>query len=69
MEPGILQAVLDTLEHVAETTSDGQARGTAVGLFATVQRFCFLVCLCTLTPVLAVLNNVSERLRKKISTY
>ena len=60
MEKGVLEAVLATLEHVADTTSDGSARGKAVGLIASIKQFAFIVCLCSLCPVLTVLNQASE---------
>lgn len=63
-QDGVLKAILNTLEHVADTTSDGQVRGTAVGLIATVNSFRFILCLCVITPVLSVLNDVSEVLQK-----
>ena len=56
----MLEAVLATLEHVADTTSDGSARGKAVGLIASIKQFAFIVCLCSLCPVLTVLNQASE---------
>jgi hypothetical protein len=59
MEPGVLSAVVETLEYVASTTSDGKARGTAVGLIATITKYEFIVSLCSLAPVLTVLNEVS----------
>ena len=57
---GVLQAILNTLEHVADTTSDGKTRGKAVGLINAMQQFEFLICLCALHPVLTVLNTASE---------
>ena len=60
-----MQAVLETIEHVGDTTSDGSTRGKAVGLLASVQKFEFIVCLCSLSPVLAMLNSVSECLQQE----
>ena len=62
--PGILQAVVDTLEHIADTTTDGQSRGSAVGLVTALRRFSFILSLCVLSPVMSVLNDVSEHLQK-----
>ena len=64
MEPGVLPAAVETLEYVASTTSDGKARGTEVGLIATITKYEFIVSLCTLAPNLIVLNEVSEHLQK-----
>jgi hypothetical protein len=64
MELGVLPAVVETLEYVASTTCDGKARGTAVGLIATITKYEFIVSLCTLAPILTVLNEVSQHLQK-----
>jgi hypothetical protein len=64
-QKGVLQAVLDTIEHVGDTTSDGTARGKAIGLLSTIKQFEFVVCLCSLSPVLALINTVSEYLQKE----
>jgi len=60
----VLQAVLDTIEHVGDTTSDGSTRGKAVGLLASIQKFEFIICLCSLSAVLQLLNSVSECLQQ-----
>jgi len=60
----VLPAVVKTFEYVASTTSDGKARGTVVGLIATITKSEFIVSLCSLAPVLTVLNEVSEHLQK-----
>ena len=62
-EKGVLKAALETIEHVADTTSDGETRGKAVGLLSSVGKFEFIVCLFSLSPVLSVLNEASEYLQ------
>jgi hypothetical protein len=64
-QKGVLRAILDTIEHVGDTTSDGTARGKAIGLLTTIQNFEFVVCLCSLAPVLALINTVSEYLQQE----
>jgi len=64
-QSGVLRAALETIEHVGDTTSDGTTRGKAVGLLASVQKFEFIVCLCSLSPVLGLLNSVSECLQQQ----
>ena len=64
-QKGVLHAVLDTIEHVGDTTSDGSSRGKAVGLLASIQKLEFIVCLCSLCPVLQLLNSVSECLQQR----
>lgn len=64
-QSGVLWAALETIEHVGDTTSDGTTRGKAVGLLASVQKFEFIMCLCSLSPVLSLLNSVSECLQQQ----
>jgi Mor family transcriptional regulator len=59
----VFRAVLDTIEHVSETTTDGSIRGTAAGLLASVANFKFLLQLELLTPILEAINNVSLTLQ------
>jgi len=63
-EHGVLKAAVETIEHVCDITSDGNARGTAVGLLSSVRKFEFIICLCALSPVLSLLNTVSEYLQQ-----
>jgi hypothetical protein len=44
---------------------DGSTRGMAAGLLSSVRTFEFIACLCSLSPVLAALNTVSEYLQQK----
>jgi hypothetical protein len=64
-QSGVLQAVLDTTEHVGDTTSDDATRGKAVGLLQSIRNFEFIVCLFSLLPVLGLLNTFSEHLQKE----
>lgn len=62
-EERVYRAVLDTIEHVSETTTDGSTRGTAAGLLTSVANFKFLLQLELLTPILEAINNVSLTLQ------
>ena len=53
MEHGVLPAAVETLEYVA-STSDGKARGTEVGVIATITKYEFIVSLCTLAPIFSL---------------
>jgi hypothetical protein len=64
-ENGVLQAALQTIEHVYDTTSDGKTRGTGAGLLLSVQNFKFIVCLYALEPNLGIVNTVSTYLQQK----
>jgi hypothetical protein len=59
----VFHAALDAIKHVSTTTSDGVVRGTAAGLFNSVNNSTFLVQLKLLTPVMKAVNNVSEALQ------
>jgi hypothetical protein len=61
-QSGVLHAILGTIEHVGDTTSDGATRGKAVGLLSSVRNFEFVVCLFPLSLVLRLLNTLSELL-------
>ena len=45
-----LKSVLDTIEHVCASTTDGNSRGTATGLLESVSTFNFVISLVTVTP-------------------
>ena len=59
----VLKAVIDTIEHVNETTTDGTIRGTSAGLLTSIESFKFLLSLELLTPILEAINNASEVLQ------
>ena len=54
---------MDTIEHVCATTTDGNSRGTATGLLASVSTFNFVISLVTVTPILLAINIISETLQ------
>lgn len=62
----VFRAVLDTIEHVSVTTTDGTVRGTAAGLLNSINNFKFIACLQLLTPVMEAINNVSEVLQSPL---
>jgi len=57
--PVVYEAVLETVDYVADTTSDGSVRGIAAGLRTSLTDFHFIVQLFTLKPVMALVNEVS----------
>ena len=59
----VFKSVLDTIEHVCATTTDGNSRGTATGLLASVSTFNFVISLVTVTPILLAINIISETLQ------
>ena len=59
VNPVVYEAVLETIDNVADTTSDGSVRGVAAGLRTSLTDFHFLVQLFTIKPVMALVNEVS----------
>jgi len=55
----VYEAVLETIDNVADTTSDGSVRGVATGLRTSLTDFHFIVQLFTIKPVMALVNEVS----------
>ena len=61
--PVVYEAVLETVDYVADTTSDGSVRGTAAGLRISLMDFHFIVQLFSIRPVMAVVNETSVLLQ------
>ena len=59
----VFKSVLDTIEHVCATKTDGNSRGTATGLLASISTFNFVISLVTVTPILSAINIISETLQ------
>ena len=59
----VFKSVLDTIEHVCATTTDGNSRGTATGLLASISTFNFVISLVTVTSILLAINIISETLQ------
>lgn len=55
----VYQAVIETIDYVINTTSDGSVRGVAAGLRHSLTDFQFIVQLFALRPVLAAINETS----------
>ena len=64
----VFRAVIETVQHVSMTTTDGAVRGTAAGLLNSISTFKFIVCLELLSPVMEAVNNVSEALQTSSSS-
>ena len=56
----VFNSVIATVNYVSQTTSDGNVRGTDVGLLASISNLRFVISLVLLTPVLSAINVVSE---------
>lgn len=56
-------AVMETVDYVADTTSDGSVSGVAVGLRSSLADFSFIVQLYAMKPVLSVVNEISVLLQ------
>ena len=59
----VFSAVMETIDHVSSTTTDGTVRGTAAGLLVNISSFKFILSIILLTPVLEAINTVSEYLQ------
>jgi len=59
----VYEAVLETVDYVADTTSDGSVRGTAAGLRTLLMDFHFIVQLFSIRPVMALVNETSVLLQ------
>ena len=59
----VFNSVIATVNYVNQTTSDGNVRGTAVGLLASISNLRFVISLVLLTSVLSATNVVSESLQ------
>ena len=59
----VLKAVINTIEHVNEATTDGTICGISAGLLTSIKSFKFLLSLELLTPILEAINNASEILQ------
>jgi len=57
--PQVYRAVIDTVEHVADTLNDGTVRGIASGLLCSLMDYKFIVQLFTMQPVFSVINETS----------
>ena len=63
IQPEVYQAVIETVDHVADTTSDGSVRGVAAGLKKSLTDFQFVVQLFTMQPVFEQINETSVLLQ------
>lgn len=56
--------VVEMVDYVADTTSDGSVRDVAVvGLHSSLANFSFIVQLCAMKPVLSVVNEIGVLLQ------
>ena len=62
-QPPVYMAVIDTVNYVADTTSEGSVRGVAVGLRKSLDDFSFILQLFCMKPVLAAVNETSVLLQ------
>ena len=58
-KPQVYRAVIDTIEHIADTTSDGTVRGVSSGLKTSLMDYSFIAQLFTMQPVLSIINETS----------
>ena len=69
-KPQVYRSVIDTIEHVADTTSDGTVRGVASGLRTSLMHYNFIAQLFTMQPVgLHGAKRSPEAKRPPLSKY
>ena len=67
--PVVYMAVLETVDYVADTTSDCSVRGIAAGLRTSLTNFSFAVQLLSLQPVMALINEIASYYRAHNWTF